>query len=263
MIEIGNVTVDTRAVLAPMAGVTDLPFRELCYALGTRLAIGEMLSANTSLWSTRKSRLRLATGDGATVRWVQIAGAEPDMLAAAALQQQQQGADIIDINMGCPAKKVCRKAAGSALLRDEFLVEKILTAVVNAVELPVTLKLRTGWCTASRNAVNIARIAEQCGIKLLSVHGRTRACRFNGMAEYDTIANVVQSVSIPVIANGDIVNPGTACRVLRHTDAAAVMIGRAAQGQPWLCGQIDYQLRTGLHMPAPTRQHIGKLSTLR
>ena len=155
MIEIGNIRVDSQAVLAPMAGVTDLPFRELCFALGTRLAVGEMLSADTTLWSTPKSRLRLATGSGPAPRWVQIAGSEPHMMATAALRQQEQGADIIDINMGCPAKKVCRKAAGSALLRDENLVTQILAAVVGAVDVPVTLKIRTGWCSESRNAVRI------------------------------------------------------------------------------------------------------------
>ena len=242
-----------------MAGVTDLPFRELCFDLGTRLAVGEMLSADKRLWSTRKSRLRTAPNKGSVANWVQIAGADPAMMASAARAQQEQGADIIDINMGCPAKKVCRRAAGSALLRDEKLVQQILERVVRAVDVPVTLKIRTGWCPATRNAVRVARIAEHSGVSLLTVHGRTRACRFNGDAEFDTIAAVAAAVKLPVVANGDICSTTDAQRVLRHTGAQAVMIGRAAQGRPWLCGQIDYELRTGGKLPRPSTTTIGHI----
>ena len=242
-----------------MAGVTDQPFRELCFSLGTRLAIGEMLSSNISLWSTRKSKLRLTPARGCAPRWVQIAGADPTMMALAATAQQEQGAEIIDINMGCPAKKVCRRAAGSALMRDEKLVASILESVVAAVDVPVTLKIRTGWCPATRNAVRIARIAEESGIRLLTVHGRTRACRFKAEAEYDTVTAVASAVSLPVVANGNIGDAAGAARVLQRTGAQAVMIGRAAQGQPWLCGQIDHRLRTGRSLPRPSRATVGQL----
>jgi tRNA-dihydrouridine synthase B len=244
LLQIGSHRVDTRVVLAPMVGVTDAPFRRLCARLGTRLAIAEMISADRTLWGTRKTRLRLASDEGAEPRWVQIVGNQPRQMAEAARAQVDLGADIIDINMGCPAKNVCRKAAGSALLRDEPLVAAILAAVVEAVpDVPVTLKMRTGWSPAERNGVRIARLAEDCGIRALSVHGRTRSCRFEGAAEYETIREIVAAVRIAVIANGDIDSAPRAAAVLAHTGAAAVMVGRAAQGRPWLCASIDEALR--------------------
>jgi tRNA-dihydrouridine synthase B len=252
LLRIGSYCVDTRVVLAPMVGVTDHPYRRLCARLGTRLAIAEMVAADTRLWHTSRSRLRLAGDCHAGPRWVQIVGNEAARMAEGARHQHDLGAEIIDINMGCPAKKVCRKAAGSALLRDEKLVGEILEAVVAAVPgVPVTLKMRTGWSPAERNGVRIARIAEDCGIAALSVHGRTRACRFGGTAEYDTILAITESVRLPVIANGDIDCAAKAAAVLRHTGAAAVMVGRAAQGRPWLCAQIDAALRGGTPAEPP------------
>lgn len=244
MFQIGNYTIDGSCVLAPMAGVTDAPFRRLCREFGAGLATSEMVTSDVRLWQSRKTRSRLSSlAEEMSPVSVQIAGSDPDMMASAAREAMTQGAEIIDINMGCPAKKVCKKAAGSALLRDEALVDRITKAVVEAVEVPVTLKIRTGWDTASRNATRIARIAENNGIQALAVHGRTRACRFDGNAEYDTIAQVVDSVAIPVIANGDIDSPEKARRVLLHTGASAVMIGRAALGNPWLFGQIEHYLK--------------------
>ena len=243
MLRIGPFRFDTRVVLAPMVGVTDTPYRALCARLGTRLAIAEMVAADARLWDTRRTRLRLQQAGSELPCWVQIVGNDAHTMAAGARRQADLGAQIIDINMGCPAKKVCSRAAGSALLRDERLVADILAAVVAAVpEVPVTLKMRTGWSPGERNGVRIARIAEDCGVRLLSVHGRTRACRFEGAAEYDTIRAIVQSVSVPVIANGDITDTAGARAVLAHTGATAVMVGRAAQGRPWLCGSIDAAL---------------------
>lgn len=222
-----------------MAGVSDLPFRTLCLGYGASLASSEMLTADTSLWSSSKSRFRLRNHKHHIApHSVQIVGYNAEMMAEAAKQAVDNGADIIDINMGCPAKKVCNKAAGSALLKDEPLVATILTAIVNAVNVPVTLKIRTGWDKNSNNAIEIAHIAECSGIKALTIHGRSRACRFNGNAEYDTIKAVKQHTRLPVIANGDITSPAKALQVLRYTGADAIMIGRAAQGQPWLCQQI-------------------------
>lgn len=256
MFWIGEYQIDSRVILAPMAGVTDRPFRLLCRELGAGLAVSEMVTSDSRLWSTRKSRLRLChEGEPGPVS-VQIAGAEPAMMAEAAALNVESGAQIIDINMGCPAKKVCNRAAGSALLRDEPLVEDILRAVVGAVDCPVTLKIRTGWDPQHRNAVRIAQLAERLGIAALAVHGRTRACRFKGQAEYDTIAAVAEAVSIPVFANGDIDSPEKARQVLEQTGAAAVMIGRAAQGRPWLCGQIEHYLRTGQRLPEPTPAQV-------
>ena len=207
-----------------MAGVTDLPFRQLCRRMGAGLVVSEMVAADPSTWSSRKSRLRIQFGDEPAPRSVQIAGYDPVMMAEAARFNVQMGAEIIDINMGCPAKKVCKRAAGSALLKYPDLVNDILTAVVSAVDVPVTLKIRTGWDRQNRNAVTIAKIAENAGISALAVHGRTKACRFVGEVEYDTIAEVVESVSIPVIANGDISDPQKAVSVLKYTNAAAAMI---------------------------------------
>ena len=238
MLQIGSYKITTPLVLAPMAGVTDRPFRALCRAFGAGLTVAEMVTSDQSLWNTQKSRLRLPHADEPEPRMIQIAGGDPQMLAAAAKANVELGAQIIDINMGCPAKKVCKKAAGSALLRDEKLVAEILAAVVAAVDVPVTLKIRTGWSANHKNAVTIAKLAEQEGIQALTIHGRTREDRFNGQAEYDTLAEVCQIISIPVIANGDIDSPQKAKEVLDKTGASAVMIGRAAQGKPWIFRQI-------------------------
>ena len=229
-------------MLAPMAGVTDTPFRKLCRQFGAGMTTSEMTTADTSLWQTAKSRHRLDLDLDAEPVAVQIAGSEPEQLATAARACVERGAQIIDINMGCPAKKVCKRLAGSALLRDEKLVEDILATVVAAVDVPVTLKIRTGWDAENRNGVEIARIAEQCGIQALAIHGRTRACRYRGHAEYDTIARIKEAISIPVIANGDITSVEKSLEVLRLTNADGLMIGRGAQGRPW----IFQELRTGL-----------------
>ena len=241
-LKIGRHVLPNAVVLAPMAGVTDLPMRELCLELGAGLTVGEMVTADLSLNETRKTRHRRQVSPLEQPRSVQLVGSEPRVLAEAAKHYVDTGADIIDINMGCPAKKVCRKAAGSALLADEALVGAILDAVVEAVDVPVTLKIRTGVNPESKNAVSVARIAEQAGVQLLTIHGRTRADRFKGSAEYDTIAAVVDAISIPVLANGDIDSTHKARRVLAHTGAAGVMIGRAAQGKLWLPGLIARQL---------------------
>ena len=245
MIRIGRFSLSGRAVLAPMAGVTDLPFRRLCSQFGASLTTSEMVISHADLRTSRKTRLRLAQDGGGTPWVVQIAGADPVAMAEAARYNEALGADIIDINMGCPAKKVCRRAAGSALLREPALVEAILRAVVAAVAVPVTLKIRTGWSPDQRNGVTIARLAEDCGIQSLAVHGRTRACRFHGAVEYDTIAAIKQRVALPVFANGDIRTPEQARAVLEYTGADGVMVGRAAQGQPWLFREINQYLATG------------------
>ncbi len=253
--QIGPYEIAPPVILAPMAGVTDRPFRQLCRRLGAGLAVSEMVSADPRLWDSPKTRRRLDHRGEAEPRVVQIAGYDPAMLAKAAKVNVDNGAQIIDINMGCPAKKVCNVQAGSALLRDESLVGRILEAVVAAVEVPVTLKIRTGWDPEHRNGVTIARIAETAGIQALAVHGRTRACAYGGQAEYHTIRAIKAAVAIPVTANGDIQNPEQARRVLDFTGADAVMIGRAAQGRPWLPGQIAHYLATGerLAEPPPAR----------
>ena len=248
---IGPYQLRNQLVLAPMAGVTDRPFRQLCKTLGAGLAVSEMVSSNSLLWGSRKTQRRANHEGEVEPRTVQIAGADPGMMAEAARHNVDRGAQIIDINMGCPAKKVCNVMAGSALLRDEALVGRILEAVVAAVEVPVTLKIRTGWDRASRNGVRVARIAEQAGVQALAVHGRTRACGYKGEAEYDTIRAIKQAVSIPVIANGDIRDPEKARFVLEYTGADAVMIGRAAQGRPWIFREIAHFLETGRHLPEP------------
>ncbi len=239
MYSIGPYEIRQPAVLAPMAGVTDLPFRTVCRELGAGLVTGEMTSSNPRLRDTLKSTLRRASAAESEPRIVQIVGTEPEQMAEAAHYQVEQGAQIVDINMGCPAKKVCKRAAGSALMRDEVLVARILEAVVARCPVPVTLKIRTGWDAANRNAPQVARIAQESGIAALAIHGRTRACRFNGQAEYDTIAEVVQRLSIPVVANGDICSAPQAMEVLKATGAAAVMIGRGALGKPWIFHEIN------------------------
>ncbi len=258
MFQIGSIKINAKALLAPMAGVSDLPFRQLCRKMGAGMAVSEMVTADQRHWHSRKSSFRLQHGDESSPRSVQIVGNNPKMMAEAAAKNVALGAEIIDINMGCPAKKVCKKAAGSALLRDEKLVAEILSAVSAAVEVPVTLKIRTGWCPDTRNAVTIANIALDCGIAALAVHGRTRACRFSGTAEFDTIAEVVNAVSIPVFANGDIVSASKAAEVLQYTGAAAVMIGRGAQGNPWLFREINHHLETGQHLAAPSTAEIAE-----
>jgi tRNA-dihydrouridine synthase B len=256
---IGPYRVDPPVLLAPMAGVTDLPFRTLCKRLGAGLAATEMTTADPKLWATTKSRRRMAhAGEPAPVV-VQIAGGDPQRLAEAARHNVAQGAQVIDINMGCPAKKVCGAAAGSALLRDEALVGRILDAVVAAVPVPVTLKIRTGWDRSARNALVVARMAEAAGIRALAVHGRARNDFYEGEAEYDTIAEVVRAVSIPVVANGDIRTPREAAAVLARTGAAGVMIGRAAQGRPWIFREVAHYLRTGTELPAPDPAEVAAI----
>ncbi|MEQ8514651.1 MAG: tRNA dihydrouridine synthase DusB [Chromatocurvus sp.] len=251
MFQIGLHKLAMPVALAPMAGVTDLPFRRLCLRYGAGLAVAEMIGTDPQLRNSRKTRLRSRHDAEIMPRAVQIVGNDPQDMAAAAQYNVALGAQVIDINMGCPAKKVCRRAAGSALLGDEPLVAGILRAVVAAVDVPVTLKIRTGTSAQHRNGVSIARIAEDAGIAALAVHGRTRACAFKGEAEYDTIARIVEAVAIPVWANGDIDSAQRAAQVLAHTGAAGVMIGRAAQGQPWLCGQIGDFIQHGTLRPTP------------
>lgn len=244
MIRIGPYQLNGKAVLAPMAGVTDYPFRQMCRQAGAAMVTAEMTASNPALRNTLKSRLRTANRNDTEPRAVQIVGTEPEQMADAAEYQVQAGAQIVDINMGCPAKKVCKKLAGSALLKDEKLVARILQAVVARVDVPVTLKIRTGWDHNSKNAVQIARIAEQCGIQSLAVHGRTRACKYQGVAEYDTIAEVASHTSIPVFANGDIHSAQKAIDVLEYTGADGVMIGRGAQGRPWIFSEINSLIDT-------------------
>lgn len=254
--QIGPYRIEPNVVLAPMAGVTDKPFRQLCKRLGAGLAMSEMTISDPRFWQTEKSLRRMDhDGEPAPVG-VQIAGTEPAMLADAARYNVDHGAQIIDINMGCPAKKVCNAWAGSALMQDEALVARILDAVVRAVDVPVTLKIRTGWCAQHRNAPSIARIAQDAGIAALAVHGRTRDQHYTGMAEYDTIAAIKAALSIPVLANGDIDSPEKALQVLRHTGVDAVMVGRAAQGRPWIFREIAYFLGTGEHLAPPTLEEI-------
>jgi tRNA-dihydrouridine synthase B len=245
--------------VAPMAGVTDRPFRQLCKRLGAGYAVSEMAASNPRLWASEKTSRRLNHDGEAEPRAVQLAGADPVMLGEAARYNVARGAQVIDINMGCPAKKVCNVACGSALLRDEALVARILDAVVAAVDVPVTLKFRTGWDPGSRNAVAIARRAEAAGIAMLTLHGRTRACGYGGRAEYETIRAVKRAVAIPVVANGDIDSPEKAREVLAATGADAVMIGRAAQGRPWIFREIAHFLSTGQHLPAPSLAEAREL----
>jgi tRNA-dihydrouridine synthase B len=253
---IGSHTLRNNLFVAPMAGVTDRPFRQLCKQFGAGLAVSEMVASNSLLWGSEKTRRR-ANHDGEVEPIsVQIAGADPAMMADAARYNVGEGAQIIDINMGCPAKKVCNTMAGSALLKDEPLVGQILESVVKAVDVPVTLKFRTGWDAANKNALTVARIAEESGVQLLSLHGRTRACGFSGHAEYDTIREVKQSTRLPVVANGDINTPEEAERVLQYTGADGIMIGRAAQGRPWIFREIGHYLSTGEKLPPPLVSEI-------
>jgi tRNA-dihydrouridine synthase B len=256
---IGSYHLKNNLIVAPMAGVTDRPFRMLCKSMGAGMAVSEMVASNSLLYGSEKTKRRANHEGEVDPISVQIVGADPVMLAQAAKHNVDNGAQIIDINMGCPAKKICNVMAGSALLQNEPLVKTLLEAVVGAVNVPVTLKIRTGWDKHNRNAINIARIAESSGIQALAIHGRTRACAYTGDAEYNTIAAVKAEVNIPVIANGDITTPEKAKFVLERTGADAVMIGRAAQGRPWLFREIEYFLKTGTHMDSPEVSEIHRI----
>jgi len=253
---IGTYELQSPFLLAPMAGITDAPFRRLCRRFGAGLATSEMTTADISLWHTEKSRRRLDLDLDDEPRVVQIAGSEADQMAVAAKLCVARGAQIIDINMGCPAKKVCSKQAGSALLQDLGLVRRILDAVVDAVEVPVTLKIRTGWDRQNRNGVEVARIAEASGIAAIAVHGRTRACRFSGAAEFQTVAQIKQEVSLPVIANGDISTAEKSLEVLRLSSADGLMIGRGAQGRPWIFRELNHFINTGSHAPPLDKNEV-------
>lgn len=257
--QIGTHILKNKLIVAPMAGVTDRPFRQLCKTMGAGMAVSEMVSSNSLLWGSKKTQRRANHDGEVSPVSVQIAGADPQMLAAAARYNVDNGAQIIDINMGCPAKKICNVMAGSALLQDEQLVGKILDAVVKAVDIPVTLKIRTGWDKQHKNALSIAHIAENSGVQALAIHGRTRACAYTGTAEYDTIAAVKAAIKIPVIANGDITTPEKASHILDYTKADAIMIGRAAQGRPWIFREINHYLATGEHLPAPEVSEIHRV----
>lgn len=257
--QIGPYRLSGRVLLAPMAGITDRPFRQICRAYGAALAYSEMVTSLPALQDDRKTRLRRDHQGEQGIRAIQIVGADPQQMAEAARLNVAHGAQLVDINMGCPAKKVCNVAAGSALLRDESLVGRILEATVAAVEVPVTLKIRTGWDLTNRNAVTVARIAQECGISAVTVHGRSRACGFSGPVEYHTIADVKAATRIPVIANGDIETPEKAKAVLDATAADAVMLGRAALGRPWLLGQVQRFLDTGDAGPPPAESERRRL----
>ena len=254
--QIGKHLLKNNLFVAPRAGVSDHIYRQLCRTWGAGYCVTEMMSAKEELWHTKKSSLRRIHADEPNPRTVQIVGSDPAQLARAARFNVDNGADIIDINMGCPAKKVCKVLAGSALLADEDLVKRILAAVVTAVDVPVTLKIRTGTDKNNRNGVSIAKIAENSGIQMLTVHGRTRACRFKGQAEYQTIRDIKQAVNIPVVANGDINSPEKAKNVLAITDADAIMIGRAAQGRPWLYREIDHYLKFNTIIQPPSLTEV-------
>ena len=257
--QIGTHILKNKLIVAPMAGVTDRPFRQLCKIMGAGMAVSEMVSSNSLLWGSPKTQRRANHEGEVSPISVQIAGADPKMLAAAARYNVENGAQIIDINMGCPAKKICNVMAGSALLQDEKLVGKILDAVVKAVDIPVTLKIRTGWDKQHKNALAIAHIAENSGIQALAIHGRTRACAYTGTAEYDTIAAVKAAAKIPIIANGDITTPEKAKFILAYTKADAVMIGRAAQGRPWIFREINHYLATDQYLQPPEVAEIHQV----
>jgi tRNA-dihydrouridine synthase B len=256
---IGPYLLKNNLIVAPMAGVTDRPFRQLCKTMGAGMAVSEMVSSNSLLWGSEKTKRRANHEGEVDPISVQIAGADPQMMAEAAQYNVDQGAQIIDINMGCPAKKICNVMAGSALLQDEPLVGRILDAVVAAVDVPVTLKIRPGWDRAHKNALNILHLAENAGIQVLAIHGRTRACLYKGEAEYETIAAVKAAARIPVIANGDIDTPQKVRQVLEYTKADAIMIGRAAQGRPWMFREITHYLETGEMLPPPEVDEIHRV----
>ncbi len=257
--KIGNITLSNQVILAPMAGVTDLPFRQLCKELGAGLVVSEMISANPQLLKTKKTQLRLRHENEISPIAVQIAGSDPQLMADCARFNVDNGAEIIDINMGCPAKKVCNKMAGSALLSDEKLVTEILQAVVAAVDVPVTLKIRTGPTPEQRNGPEIAKIAEESGIQMLTIHGRTRACKFQGKAEFDTIKQIKSERKIPIVANGDINSPQKAKYVLEYTNSDAIMIAQSALGKPWIFREVDYFLTKGKEMSKPTYEEIHNI----
>ena len=245
LLKIGEIKLKNNLIAAPMAGISDKPFRKLCYRYGAGMTVSEMFLANSDVWHTDKSALRMISNDDVGIRAVQIVGADPDEMAKAAEFNVKHGAQLIDINMGCPAKKINKKLAGSALMQYPELIKKILQRVVGAVDVPVTLKTRTGWNKDHRNCIEIAQIAQDCGIKAITIHGRTRACLFNGVAEYESIKAVKEKVTIPVIANGDIRTPEQAKEVFQYTQADAIMIGRAAQGRPWIFEEIAFYLSHG------------------
>ena len=259
---IGPYQLKNNLIVAPMAGVTDRPFRMLCKSMGAGMAVSEMVASNSLLYGSEKTKRRANHEGEVDPISVQILGTDPEMMARAAKHNVDAGAQIIDINMGCPAKKICNVMAGSALMQNEKLVAQILEAVVGAVNVPVTLKTRTGWDKAHRNAINIAKIAESSGIQALAIHGRTRACGYTGDAEYETIAAVKAEIKIPLIANGDITTPEKARFVLEQTGADAVMIGRAAQGRPWLFREIEHFISTGEHLPPPSVAEIQRVLVL-
>lgn len=245
LLNIGGVTLRNNLIAAPMAGISDKPFRNLCYRFGAGMTVSEMFLANSDVWHTDKSALRMMATDDIGIRAVQIVGSDPDEMAKAAEFNVKHGAQLIDINMGCPVKKINKKLAGSALLQYPELIRTILQKVVGSVDVPVTLKTRTGWDKNHRNCIEIAQIAQDCGIKAITIHGRTRACLFNGLAEYQSIKAVKENVTIPVIANGDICTPEQAKDVFQYTQADAIMIGRAAQGRPWIFEEIAFYLTHG------------------
>lgn len=257
--QIGPLKLSNPCILAPMAGVTDKPFRLLCKELGAGYAVSEMTTSDPRLWKTKKSLWRMDHQGEPDPIGVQLAGADPGVLADAARYNVDHGAQIIDLNFGCPAKKVCNSWCGSALLQDEPLVGRIIGAVVAAVEVPVTVKIRTGWNATNKNAVRVAKMAEDSGASMIAIHGRTRDMMYNGHAEYETIAEVKSCISIPVVANGDIDSPEKARQVLRITGADAVMIGRAAQGRPWIFREIDHYLQTGTLLPEPATAEVGEI----
>ena len=245
LLKIGEIKLKNNLIAAPMAGISDKPFRKLCYRYGAGMTISEMFLANSDVWHTDKSALRMISNDDVGIRAVQIVGSDPDEMAKAAEFNVKHGAQLIDINMSCPAKKINKKLAGSALMQYPELIKKILQKVVGAVDVPVTLKTRTGWNKDHRNCIEIAQIAQDCGIKAITIHGRTRACLFNGVAEYESIKAVKEKITIPVIANGDICTPEQAKEVFQYTQADAIMIGRAAQGRPWIFEEIAFYLSHG------------------
>ncbi len=254
--QIGKFKLNSPFLLAPMAGITDAPFRRLCAKFGAGLTVSEMTTSDINLWNTTTSMYRLNLDMNIEPRVVQIAGSDPNLLTTAAKICVDRGAQIIDINMGCPAKRVCNKLAGSALMKDEKMVKLILESVVNAVKVPVTLKMRTGWCPGQKNGLEIAHIAEDSGIQAIAIHGRTRACRFSGDAEYTTIAQIKKKISIPIIANGDIDSPEKSLEVFRISNADALMIGRSSRGKPWVFRDLNYYLKEQKHITPLEKNNV-------